>query len=738
MEDSETLLRSILKRPDQPTARSRHPTRTLRRLVRFSPYLMAPNKRNRSTTGGSENAGASGSSRASKRVTKPTPKAAEAPPKPPTKSRPRGGASSASASAAKRKPKAAPPPPVPEPEPDPESEPEAGDKAEEEGGDDGQDEAQENNVDDDGNASDRSVVFLQDERRKAVPETSSKTPSRSTSRRKSAGPGLSLPPALPPPPKEFSIKITSQIDYLRNPTYTKAVKDRCEPFRPAGETAIYSVEVERDCFGPEGSDPDQLDDLMLGNSFKVTVKGILEEMLRLMKVDMPLCGVNYAISVHSTLLSVGWLNSRDNQLLEKQIRAPMPEVEPFGVIPAKEAIQALLRHYSNNPLTSGWYAKLTLNLILGPDPSPPAPEPLSTAQTNAAQSQQPAHIAYMAQNHPGVVMPTTTPGRNRNSTTNHMLRDLQARQEIDQQRQEVQGETSHALAFRQLINRWTCNNSGGSRGTCKAYQTGDKYHWCYYFDGSSEHFHITHNDLSEWAGAIRRKAPGVTVESPPAKLLQKWFTRGATDDGPEGIYNPLSQSRRSRGKNSVPNIYVVAGNNYHGVPGGSGAPEWFLPTQPPALQNRGYTLPPSVTPQPPTPPSISGRNSYILDLQQSIELPLRSSSPPIPPEDTVQRRDLIGECFRHFQMTALLGASNIPTRALLRRVQQAAVAENQSLLDLWRQPISYYTRQGLEESLVTNLKRSMKEYLKAECELLEDYAAEAQLPGPLLNRLHGT
>ena len=310
-----------------------------------------------------------------------------------------------------------PPPPVPEPEPDPESEPEAGDKAEEEGGDDGQDEAQENNVDDDGNASDRSVVFLQDERRKAVPETSSKTPSRSTSRRKSAGPGLSLPPALPPPPKEFSIKITSQIDYLRNPTYTKAVKDRCEPFRPAGETAIYSVEVERDCFGPEGSDPDQLDDLMLGNSFKVTVKGILEEMLRLMKVDMPLCGVNYAISVHSTLLSVGWLNSRDNQLLEKQIRAPMPEVEPFGVIPAKEAIQALLRHYSNNPLTSGWYAKLTLNLILGPDPSPPAPEPLSTAQTNAAQSQQPAHIAYMAQNHPGVVMPTTTPGRNRNSTT---------------------------------------------------------------------------------------------------------------------------------------------------------------------------------------------------------------------------------------------------------------------------------------------------------------------------------
>jgi hypothetical protein len=140
MEDSETLLRSILKRPDQPTARSRHPTRTLRRLVRFSPYLMAPNKRNRSTTGGSENAGASGSSRASKRVTKPTPKAAEAPPKPPTKSRPRGGASSASASAAKRKPKAAPPPPVPEPEPDPESEPEAGDKAEEEGGDDGQDE----------------------------------------------------------------------------------------------------------------------------------------------------------------------------------------------------------------------------------------------------------------------------------------------------------------------------------------------------------------------------------------------------------------------------------------------------------------------------------------------------------------------------------------------------------------------------------------------------------------------
>ena len=517
-----------------------------------------------------------------------------------------------------------------------------------------------------------------------------------------------LPPPPPSPPKQFSIKITSQLEYIKNPVYVKAVRDKQEPFRPPGESVTYTVEVERDVWSLEGQepDPDKLDDDLLGSSFQRIIKGILTDMIALLKADMPLCGVDYTVKVHHTVFSVGWSNSRDQQLWEKVIRVPSPDTEPVGSIPGKEAIQALLDHHSNSPLTSNWYAKLTLNVILGPDPKVLEALPLS-----AAPPTQPAHIAWYAQHQAGVAMPPTAPARPSRIPTNQMVQELNQRREADLQHHQTTGKVSHDMAFNKLVQRWTCRAGGSSRGSCKAWVPGDKFRWCYYFDGSSEHFRLTTTDIGDWASAWRRGIEGVSEDRPPPNLLMKLLGRGKEDVGLDALYNPRSQSRRPRGSNTVPNIYVVAGNNYHGPPGG--VLDWTL-----LSEGRGYSSVPTL-----------GQNAYTPGLQQSIEIPIRSSSLPIPLEDSIQRRDLIRECINRFQGMYLLGPSNIPTRMLLRSVHRSAIDDSLTLGDFWRKPNEYYTHYGLEESLVISLKRYMKEFLKAEVELWEDEAVEALLSG---------
>jgi len=105
MEDPESLPRPILRRPGQPRPASRHSTRTLRRLVRFSTAPIAPSMRGRSITENSENSEAAGTPRSSKRVTNPTAKAVEARPTNPTRRRSGETVFSASTTAAKGKAK---------------------------------------------------------------------------------------------------------------------------------------------------------------------------------------------------------------------------------------------------------------------------------------------------------------------------------------------------------------------------------------------------------------------------------------------------------------------------------------------------------------------------------------------------------------------------------------------------------------------------------------------------------
>lgn len=79
-----------------------------------------------------------------------------------------------------------------------------------------------------------------------VPETPFKPPSR-TPRRKSISLGLkNLLPLPPSPPNQFNVKITGQLEYIKNPVYFKAIRDKQEPPRPLGESSTYTVEVGRD------------------------------------------------------------------------------------------------------------------------------------------------------------------------------------------------------------------------------------------------------------------------------------------------------------------------------------------------------------------------------------------------------------------------------------------------------------------------------------------------------------
>ena len=75
-------------------------------------------------------------------------------------------------------------------------------------------------------------------------------------------------------------------------------------------------------FGPPGEqepDPDKLDEDIFGSAFNKTTEGITNSTLTALRTDMPLCGVNYSIQLHSTAFLVGWCNSRDNQLWEKAV-----------------------------------------------------------------------------------------------------------------------------------------------------------------------------------------------------------------------------------------------------------------------------------------------------------------------------------------------------------------------------------------------------------------------------------
>jgi len=86
--------------------------------------------------------------------------------------------------------------------------------------------------------------------------------------------------------------------------YTKAVKDKAELFRPPKETCIYTLKVKCDIFSLESLDIDCLDNLILRNSFKVTVKSILNKIYTFLKVHIPLYSVNYSVSVYYVLFSV--------------------------------------------------------------------------------------------------------------------------------------------------------------------------------------------------------------------------------------------------------------------------------------------------------------------------------------------------------------------------------------------------------------------------------------------------
>ena len=119
------------------------------------------------------------------------------------------------------------------------------------GGDFGQN--AEANAEAGGNASNASVVELraQSKASETVLETLSKASSYTPRPRKSTSlrfKNTSLPPS--PPPKDLNVRISSSVDYIKNLVYSRAVRNKFEPFRPPSESTNYVVELEHDVWPP--------------------------------------------------------------------------------------------------------------------------------------------------------------------------------------------------------------------------------------------------------------------------------------------------------------------------------------------------------------------------------------------------------------------------------------------------------------------------------------------------------
>lgn len=363
-----------------------------------------------------------------------------------------------------------------------------------------------------------------------------------------------------------------------------------------------------------------------------------------------------------------------------------------------------LAYTSRAELTFGLYFEYEFE-IQPPTPAPAAPvPPVSTALGTPYSQLLSAQAA---------AMPTTTPApapttgsKKRKSTTNTMLAELEARNEAAVQQQASTGILEPRLLYADLSARWACRI--GSK--CPHYR-GQAINWCFIPEKDETHYPLTAKDLHTWVLAI--KSGKATPTSPPWQITSAWanpqrreqLAKQPVDLNGQPQWNLAGRMPKAAQYSMMPTFHVNINNNSNN--GSTTASPWTEPSFEPQL------------PQLPTWPSASTASNRSTSgrPRHAFDLPIRSSSPPVPPAAQERNIELLREFVRHFARTHATGASNEPARRALAKLHTRLVTEGHSIRDIPRLPDGFFTTCELPGALVSLFRGAVKGFLYEDIEI---------------------